>query len=290
MKEIFKNIGVKASLITIIINFILFIFKLIAGIISNSNAMISDAFHSLSDVLTTVIVILGLIISSKEADKKHPYGHERIESVFAIILSFCLFLTGIGIGYIGIQNIIKSTNNIAIPGALALIAAILSIIVKEYMYHYTKRIAKKIKSQSMEADAWHHRSDAMSSVGSFLGILGARLGLPILDPLCSIIICLLIIKSAIEIFIGAISQMLDLACDDDTIEKIKDVMEEYNEIIKLNDLKTRIFGSRIYIDAEIIIDGSLSLNEVNTIVEKIHDNIENKFNIVKHCNIHVLPN
>jgi len=291
MKKTFSNIGVKASIITIIINLILFIFKLIAGIVANSNAMISDAIHSLSDVLTTIVVIFGLVIASKDADAKHPYGHERIESVFAIVLSFVLLLTGAGIGYVGIKNIILSSNvEILTPGILALLAAIVSIVVKEGMYHYTKSVAKKIASTSMEADAWHHRSDALSSVGSFIGILGSRLGLSILDPLCSVVICLLIIKSSIEIFLGAISQMLDMACDEETKEGILNTIRENNEVIDVTDIKTRIFGSKIYIDVEIMIDGTSSLTDANNIAEKIHDDIESKFSKVKHCNIHVIPN
>ena len=291
MKKIFNNVGIRASIITIIINFVLFIFKLIAGIISNSNAMISDAIHSLSDVLTTIVVIFGLVIAGKEADEKHPYGHERIESVFAIVLSFFLLITGIGIGYIGIENIIKSTNSVLeIPGIFALIAAIISIIVKEGMYHYTIIVAKKIGSSSMQADAWHHRSDAMSSIGSFIGILGARLGLTILDPICSIIICLLIIKTAIEIFLGAITGLLDTSCDETTKKEIFNLIKDNKEVIAIKDLKTRMFGNKMYIDAEIIIDGNKSFIEANKIAKLIHDDIENKYIIVKHCNIQILPN
>lgn len=261
-----------------------------AGVLSNSNAMVSDAIHSLSDVFTTIIVVFGLIISNKEADEKHPYGHERVESVFAIILSFCLLLTGISIGYIGIKNVFNNPSSLAIPGLLALIAAIISIIVKEGMYHYTKRIAKKIASSSMEADAWHHRSDALSSVGSLIGILGSRLGFPILDTLCSILICILIIQSAIQIFLKAISQMLDTSCDTTIKEEIINMIKENSEVIVITDLKTRMFGNKIYIDVEIAVDGRISLSDANNISKELHDKIENKILMIKHCNIHVIPN
>ena len=291
MKKILKNEGIKVSLITIIINFILFIFKIIAGLIGHSNAMISDAIHSLSDVLTTIVVIFGLVMSSKDADDKHPYGHERIECVFAIILSFFLFLTGSFIGYIGINSIINNhNNNILVPSILPLIAALVSIIVKELMYHYTKKVAKKLKSSSMEADAWHHRSDAMSSIGSFIGILGAKLGLVILDPICSVIICLIIIKSSIEIFVEAISQMLDTSCDIYTKKEIVDLIKNTKEVIDVTDMKTRLFGSRLYVEVEISIDGNKTLKDADNIAKEIHDNIESKYTIVKHCNIHIIPN
>lgn len=288
MKKLFSNLGVRVSVITIIMNFFLFVFKFIAGIIAHSQAMVSDAIHSLSDVISTFAVIFGLVFGSIEADHNHPYGHERIESVVAIVLSFILFLTGTGIGLSGIKSIING-NILKVPGVLALIAAVVSIIVKEIMFRYTISTAKKIKSSSMEADAWHHRSDAMSSVGSFIGILGARLGLPILDPLCSIIICILIVKSAIEIFFESVSQIIDTSCDDETTKNIVDTILETEENIIINDLKTRMFGNKIYIDTEIAIDGKMKLNDANKVSEHIHDTIETKFDFVKHCNIHIVP-
>ena len=288
MKKIFKNIGVKVSTITLIINTLLFVFKFIAGLMAHSQAMISDAIHSLTDSITTIIVIFGLVMSSKKADKEHPYGHERIESVFAIILSFILLVTGLSIGYMGIKAVFFSSKLTA-PGFLALLAAVISIIVKEIMFHYTMRTAKKIASSSMEADAWHHRSDALSSIGSFIGILGSRLGLPILDPLCSVLICILIVKASIEIFMQATEEMLDTACDDETNKEIIDVILSMNEDIKIYNLKTRMFGSKIYIDADIAFDGNMTLNDANAIAQKIHHKIEKKFKLVKHCNIHIMP-
>jgi len=289
VKKLLNNIGIKVSLITIVINVILFIIKLIAGIVGHSNAMVSDAIHSLSDVLTTIVVIFGLIISLKDADDKHPYGHERVECAFAIILSFFLFLTGCFIGFIGTKNIIISAT-IKVPTTLPLIGAILSIIIKELMFHYTIKYAKKMNSSSMEADAWHHRSDALSSVGSFLGILGAKLGFPVLDPICSVIICIIIIKTSIEIFISSISQMLDTACDNHTKEEIIKVIKKNKEVIEITDMKTRMFANKLYIEVELSLDGNKKLKEVDKIVTKIHDNVENKFENVKHCNIRVIPN
>ena len=167
--------GVKANWITIIINLVLSIFKIIAGIIGKSNAMLADGVHTVSDVLTTFVVLLGLKVSNKEADENHPYGHEKYEPVFAKLLSLILIITGVFIGIEGIKVI--KTGNIKVPGKIALIAALISIVAKEGMYWYTIKVAKEIRSLSMEADAWHHRSDALSSVGAFIGILGARLGL-----------------------------------------------------------------------------------------------------------------
>lgn len=170
--------ALKASNISIIINVVLSVLKLFAGIIAHSSAMVSDAIHSASDVVSTIIVIIGVKLSSRESDKTHQYGHERFECVASIILSTILIITGIGIGISGIEKIITGEyKEFVIPGIIALAAAVISIIVKEAMYWYTRGVAKKINSGALMADAWHHRSDALSSVGSFIGILGARLRL-----------------------------------------------------------------------------------------------------------------
>ena len=285
----FMNIGVKVSIITIVMNFLLFLFKLLVGIFSKSQALISDAIHSLSDVITTFAVIFGLLIAGKDADKNHPYGHERVESVFAIILSFFLFLTGVGIGIVGLKSVFTVDKTVQVPGLLALIMAFISIVVKEVMFHYTKRVAKKIGSSSMEADAWHHRSDALSSVGSFLGILGARSGYPILDPLCSFFIAIVIVKVAIEIFVTAVSQMLDTSCDEEKQKQIIDTILEISKNVDIKDFKTRMFGNKIYVDLDILMNGRTSLLQADKVAKKIHDGLENKFSEIKHCNIHVSP-
>ena len=216
------KVAMKVSGVSIAVNLLLSLFKLLAGILAHSGAMISDAIHSASDVGSTFVVIVGVNLSSKKSDKEHQYGHERMECVSSIILSGLLLATGIGIGMNGIENIIKSTSgtSIAIPGTLALIAAVVSIVVKEWMFWYTRSAAKKINSGALMADAWHHRSDAMSSVGAFIGILGARLGFPILDPLASVAICVLIVKASVDIFRDAIDKMVDHSCDEATEESM----------------------------------------------------------------------
>ena len=177
-----KDIAMRVSTVSIMVNLLLSFFKLMAGIFGASGAMISDAIHSASDVFSTFIVMIGVTISNKKSDKEHPYGHERLECVASIILAVVLLATGIGIGMNGIQKIISDIDNvIEVPKSMALIAAIVSILVKEWMYWYTRAAAKKINSGALMADAWHHRSDALSSIGAFIGIFGARLGFPVLD-------------------------------------------------------------------------------------------------------------
>ena len=286
-----NKIAMKVSGVSIAVNLLLSVLKLIAGIIAHSGAMVSDAVHSASDVGSTIIVIVGVKLSGKQSDQEHQYGHERMECVSSIILSGLLLATGIGIGMSGIENIMKSTSGgtIAIPGALALAAAVVSVVVKEWMFWYTRGAARKINSGALMADAWHHRSDAMSSIGAFVGILGARMGYPILDPLASVVICLLIAKASVEIFKDAIDKMVDHSCDEQTEEQMENVIKNIDGVKRIDLLQTRLFGSKVYVDIEIATDGALSLNEAHDIAEKVHDKIEQTFSDVKHCMVHVNP-
>lgn len=283
-----EKIAIKVSVISIILNCLLTLIKFISGVISKSSAMISDSVHSLSDVFSTFVVIIGVKISNKKADSDHPYGHERIECVSAIILSGMLFIIGALIGINGIKNVTNSSN-LVMPGVLALIASIISIISKEAMYQYTIRVSKKINSAALKADAWHHRSDALSSIGSFIGILGSRLGFKIFDPLASVIISLCIIKVSIDIFKDAIDKMVDKSCDKEVIDKVISVIEKNESVKNIDDIKTRQFGNKAYVDVEISVDENLLLKDAHKVAEEIHDSVENEINIVKHCMVHVNP-
>ena len=286
------KVAMKVSGVSIAVNLLLSLFKLLAGILAHSGAMISDAIHSASDVGSTFVVIVGVNLSSKKSDKEHQYGHERMECVSSIILSGLLLVTGIGIGMNGIENIIKSTSGASISQFLehlALIAAGVSIVVKEWMFWYTRSAAKKINSGALMADAWHHRSDAMSSVGAFIGILGARLGFPILDPIASVAICVLIVKASVDIFRDAIDKMVDHSCDEVTEESMREVIMGVKGVKGIDLLQTRLFGSKMYVDIEISADGTIPLNEAHDIAENVHHSIEKNFKDVKHCMVHVNP-
>ena len=285
-----EQIAMRVSINTIVGNVILSGFKLFAGIFSSSSAMISDSVHSLSDVLSTIIAMIGIKLANKKPDKEHPYGHERFECVAAIILAIVLFITGAGIGWVGLEKVLAGNyEELAIPGLLALIAAITSIVVKEGMYWYTRRAAKKIDSSVLMADAWHHRSDALSSIGSFAGILGARIGFPVLDPIASIIICLFILKAAFDIFRDAVGKMTDKAADEKIEIKMREIILSEKSVIGVDMLKTRLFGDRIYVDLEISVDGTKALNEAHDTAQLVHDIIESEFPKVKHCTIHINP-
>ena len=282
-----KKECIKVSLITIIVNIFLSGIKLVAGIFGKSSAMISDAIHSISDVLSTIVVIVGIKIADKKEDKLHPYGHERFESVASILLSFMLFITSILIGYTGIINIFE--KDFIMPKFLALAASIISIVIKEWMYWYTILVSKKYNSDSLKADAWHHRSDALSSIGSLVGIAGSMLGFIYMDVIASIIISLIIVKVSVEIFIDSIKKLIDCSCDDAILEEIKNLVYEINGVIDIDNIKSRIFGNKLYIDLEINADKNISFIESHNIAHAVHDLIEERIVDVKHCMVHISP-
>ncbi len=290
-RSIYENhIIFRVSFVGIAGNVMLSVFKLYAGIAGKSYAMLSDAVHSLSDVLATFIAFIGVKVSKKSADKEHPYGHERMECVASLALGFILFLTGLGIGKVGVENIIfKNPQELAVPQAIALIAAIVSIVVKEAMFWYTRYYAKMLDSAAFMADAWHHRSDAMSSVGSLIGISGAMLGYPVLDSVASVIICLFILRVAYKISKDALKRMLDTSLGDAYEKKLADYIAKQKDVICVDVLHTRMFGNKIYIDLEIEVDGNKSLWEAHKIAENVHNNVEKNFPNIKHVMIHLNP-
>ena len=278
----------RVSVITMLVNTLLALMKLAAGIFAHSQALISDAVHSVSDIFSTVMVLIGINISAKESDDDHPYGHERIECIFSIILAVTLAATAVGICRSAI-GMLRHTDTIKTPGIAALAAAAISIAVKEWMYHYTRRAAKDIGSQSLLADAWHHRSDAFSSVGALIGAGGAYLGIAVLEPVASILISLMICKAAYDIFIEAVNDLVDRSCDEDEIAELKKIIIETDGVQSIDLIRTRRFGSKIYVDVEISEDASLTLFNAHLIAENVHRRVEESFKIVKHCMVHVNP-
>lgn len=284
----FQKIADRVNTVSIIGNAMLSVFKLIAGIVAHSNAMISDAVHSASDIFGTLVVIIGIKLASKKADKEHPYGHERLECVAAIVVAMVLFMIGLGIGNGALKNILSGNySDLRIPGILALAAAVVSIVVKEAMFWYTKINAVKIDSSALLAEAWHHRSDALSSVGALIGIAGARLGFPVMDSIASLVIFVFIIKAAYDIFKDATNKLVDHSCDEETEQQIYDRVMQNEEIIGIDALHTRIFGSKIYVDIEIAVNGSYTLKKSHEIAEEVHEDIEKCFQKVKHIMVHV---
>lgn len=286
----FQKVANRVSVVTILGNVVLSVLKFLAGIIAHSSAMISDAIHSASDVFSTFVVMIGIKLASEKADKEHPYGHERLECVAAIILSMVLLVTGLGIGMDALEKILNGNySSIQVPGMQALIAAVVSIIVKEGMYWYTRYYAKKIDSSALMADAWHHRSDAFSSIGALIGIGGARLGFPIMDSIASLVIFLFIAKAAFDIFKDAMDKMVDHSCDEETEKQLYECVIKNEKVKGIDVLRTRVFGNKIYVDIEIQVDASYTLQKAHDIAEEVHNDIEQNFAKVKHIMVHVNP-
>ncbi len=288
-EEKFDETATRVSMTSIIGNAALSAAKLIVGIAAHSGAMVSDAVHSASDVFSSIIVIIGVKMSVKEADREHPYGHERFECVAAVVLAAVLAATGLMIGYQAVLNMGNEDAAQTVPGLAALIMALVSIVVKEIMFWYTRGYAKQLNSSAMMADAWHHRSDALSSVGAFVGILGARMGYPVMETMASLFICAFILKAAYDIFNDAVTKMVDHACDRETEDMLSRCVMEEKEVLGIDRLQTREFGNRIYVDLEIRLEGSMPLVEAHGIAERVHDRIEKEFPNVKHIMVHVNP-
>lgn len=286
----FERVATRVSIISIIGNIGLSLLKFLAGVIAHSGAMISDAVHSASDVFSSIVVIIGIRLSARESDKEHPYGHERMECIAALLLANILFITGLGIGYKAVQTIIHGKyESLTVPGIFALITALISILCKEAMFQYTKHYAKKLDSGALMADAWHHRSDSLSSIGALIGIAGARLGYPIMDSIASLVICVFIAKAAYEIFMDATDKMVDHSCDEATEKALRDCACREEGVLHVDIMRTRVFGTKIYVDIEISADGSKTLHEAHAIAERVHDSIERNFPKVKHVMVHVNP-
>ena len=285
----FERTAVKVSMVSIIGNAVLSLLKFLAGIFAHSGAMVSDAVHSASDVFSSIIVIIGVKLSTRAPDKEHPYGHERFECVAAIILAVVLLVTGLLIGRSALEQVIKGDfSGTQAPGLLALVAAIVSIVSKEAMYWYTRYFAKKLDSGALMANAWHHRSDALSSVGALIGIVFARMGYRIVEPIASLVICLLILKATYDIFKDAVSKMVDSG-DEALEQEIRTIAEEQEDVVGVDLIHTRVFGNRIYVDIEISAEGSMSLEDSHAVAERVHDVIESSFPKVKHIMVHVNP-
>jgi cation diffusion facilitator family transporter len=282
----------RISAISILLNAVLSAAKLVTGLLYNSGAVLSDAAHSLSDAATTVLVMIGLKISAAPADKNHNYGHEKIEAVFSTLLAVILFVVAVFL-CIDSVSVMLSGERAAELNAALLIVTGASIAVKELLYRYTMKFAKKYGSQSLKADAWHHRSDAASSVAVLIGLGTAMLfpGLFFMEQVAAAVVSLLIAKVAVQIYLEAINKLIDRAADPETVAKMSEVICAVPGVARIDSLKTRLSTYKIYVDIEIAADGRLSLYKAHDIAQQVHDLVELKyteFNI-KHINVHVNP-
>ncbi|MBQ0134014.1 MAG: cation transporter [Clostridiales bacterium] len=269
-------------------NILLSAIKLWAGVVGRSAALVSDAVHSLSDVLASLTAWLGVRLGRRPADEGHPYGHERFECLASLALGLLLTLTALGIGLGGVKTLLTGGSS-ASPGTAALWGAAVSIAVKEAMFRYVRHYAGVLGSSAFLADAWHHRSDALSSVGSLLGAAGAMAGYPALDSAACVVICLFILRLARDVLRDALSRLLDSSCGAEKEQELSDFIEAQEGVIALDLLRSRRFGDRLYLDAEIAVDAEQSLAEAHCVAEAVHDAVERRFPEVKHIMIHENP-
>jgi cation diffusion facilitator family transporter len=297
-----KKIIVKVSIWTMVFNTFLAIMKIFAGIVGKSSAIISDAVNSISDVTTALAVMIIGRFSRKDKDIDHQYGHEKYESMASVFLGVALFLTAFEIGKSGVMTIyefFRYGTAIIIPNYVALVCAVLTIVIKEGMYRYTRHNAKKANSPALEAMAWDHRSDELASSGAIIGIVGTMIGatipgiagslLMILEPIASVVICLFIARLGLRVIKVAFSQVVDQAADEETVATLQAIATKQPGVKHLDDLKTRMFGLRLFVDIEISVDPKLSVLEAHHIAHLLHDEIETTVPNVKHCMIHVNP-
>lgn len=278
----------KVTIISILWNIVLAIIKISAGIIGKSNAMIADGTHSASDIISSVGVLIGNKIASIPKDKGHNYGHEKAETLVSFLLAILLVILSIKIGYNGVYSLFH-LNEVQIPTAFPLVVSVISIIIKEYQYRITIKVAKKTDSPSLKADAWHHRSDALSSVAAFIGIGGAILGFKSLDSIASIVVAFFIAKVGIEILIGSSNELMDISIDEEKEKEIKTIVDEVEGIKSLREIRTRKYGAMAYVDLVICVDKDISVLEGHRIASDLESLILKRMKFVKGVTVHVEP-
>lgn len=293
----YENEVKKVGIVTIIFNLLLSLGKIISGAFARSSSLISDGIHSFSDILSTIVIMIGAKLSRKSPDKEHPFGHERMESISTLILAFILVMTSSFLIYHSIFDLIdffkgvktKTVSQTALYIALSF--AVLSIVIKALMYLYSEHVARKIKSESLHVDAIHHLTDSISSFASLIGIIGLLLGnnLSILDAIASIIIALFILHVSFSIAKKSISEVLDTSASDEFNSKLREDILAYPNVLGITSLKTRMFAEKVYVEIEIGVDSKISVKEGHDIALGLHDFLEEKYSIIKHCMIHIDP-
>ena len=275
-------------------NLALLAFKFVAGIVGHSSAMIADAVHSLSDFITDIIVVVFVRISAKPQDKSHDYGHGKFETFASFIIGIALIAAALGIIISGALKIATwaKGGQLQSPGMLALWAALFSIACKEILYRYTIRRGKSLSSQALVANAWHHRSDALSSIGAAIGIGGAVLlgdRWAVLDPIASVVVGAMLIKVAADLLRTSIGELTECSLPDDTEREIDEIIQSFSGVVEPHNLRTRRIGNRIAIEVHVRMDGDMSLREAHDRATAIEDRLKERFGASTHVNLHMEP-
>ena len=285
----------RVTLLGSVVNLLLLVFKFVAGVLGHSAAMIADAVHSLSDFVTDLIVIVFVKISSKPEDADHAYGHGKYETLASCIIGLALIVVGVMMGYnamVKIVDVVKNGTELASPGIIALAAAVLSIVLKEWMFHLTRKVAHEVDSPAVEANAWHHRSDALSSVGTAIGIGGAVLlgsKWAVLDPIAALVVSVFIVVQAAKILSDAIGQLMEKSLPRDVEQRICEIVYEEEGTSDIHHLRTRKIGSQISIELHVRMNGYLTLREVHDKSIAIEKRLRAAFGDSTYINLHVEP-
>ena len=277
-----------------VVNFLLLVFKFVAGILGNSAAMVADATHSLTDFITDIIVILFVRISSRPEDIDHGYGHGKYETLATAVIGLILLLVGAGLFYNGASSVysVLCGHRLQSPGNIALWAAVASIVMKELLYHYTRRVGQRLNSQAVVANAWHHRSDALSSIGTLVGIGGAILlgdGWCVLDPLAAVVVSFFIFKVSLLLIKPCVDELVEKSLPQETEDKILGIILSFPEVSSPHHLRTRQIGNIVAIEVHIRMDGSMSLNEAHDITTQIETALRAEYGMETHIGIHMEP-
>ena len=278
-----------------VVNLLLLVFKFVAGVLGHSAAMIADAVHSLSDFVTDLIVIVFVKISSKPEDADHAYEHGKYETLASCIIGLALIVVGVMMGYnatVKIVDVVRNGTELASPGIIALAAAVLSIVLKEWMFHLTRKVAREVDSPAVEANAWHHRSDALSSVGTAIGIGGAVLlgsKWAVLDPIAALVVSVFIVVQAAKILSDAIGQLMEKSLPRDVEQRICEIVYEEEGTSDIHHLRTRKIGSQISIELHVRMNGYLTLREVHDKSIAIEKRLRAAFGDSTYINLHVEP-
>lgn len=281
------KIASRITWITIVLNVILAIGKIVIGFISNSNAILADGIHTISDIGSSIGIIIGFFIAKKPEDEEHQYGHEKAETIAAFLLSLMLIAVGVKIGISSLKLMLYQTTRI--PGIEAVWAAVVSIIIKEIQFRIAINAGKKINSKALIADAWHHRSDALSSIAVLFGVVGARMGYSFLDPLAGLIVSIIVVKVGVEFFIHGYNELMDVSIEENKLYEIAERLIKNTNVKNINDIKARKHGSKVYVDIKVCVDPNITVYMGHSIAEEVEEEVKKSLDNVKDVMVHVNP-
>ena len=278
----------RVTLVGAVVNIVLSVLKILAGWLGSSHALIADGIHSLSDLATDVVVLVAAKHGAKDADDEHPYGHGRIETLATVALGSVLILVAFGIGYDAIRRLF-APEQLLLPGMLALSAAVISVLVKEGLYHYTVIVARKLRSNLLRANAWHHRSDAVSSVVVVVGVIGSMAGLAYLDAVASVVVAVMVAKIGWDLGWHSVHELIDRGLEQADVENIRERIMAVDGVRAMHDLRTRRMGGNAFVDVDVLVDPAITVSEGHRIGEEVLKRLNQDIDEVTDVTVHIDP-